>query len=206
MSREETPLVVDESALAAGLRAGDGDAFEAVVRRFAPRLLAVTRRLLRNEEDARDALRETFLGAFRGIAGLEADARLGLWLHRLAVSASLVALRSRSRSPERPIERFLPRFQDDGHEVTPNEPWSAGAARAAERREARVLVLRCIAELPESYRTVLVLRDIEGEETEAVASLLGIEPNAVKVRLHRARQALRALLDPHFRQESRTAS
>jgi len=70
-----------------------------------------------------------------------------------------------------------------------------------QRQETRALVRGCIDRLPESYRVVLLLRDIEELDTEETARLLDISPNAVKIRLHRARQALRTLLDPHFRED-----
>lgn len=70
-----------------------------------------------------------------------------------------------------------------------------------QRQETRSLVRSCIDQLPDSYRAVLLLRDIEELDTEEAATLLAITPNAVKIRLHRARQALRTLLDPHFREE-----
>ena len=73
------------------------------------------------------------------------------------------------------------------------------AAQVVEKAEMRELVRRCIAQLPDSYRIVLVLRDIEELDTEQTAQALGISVNAVKIRLHRARQALRTLLAPHFR-------
>ncbi len=190
---------VEESELVAGLKAGDGAAFETLVRLHAPRLLSVTRRLLRNEDDAREALQEAFVNASRAVQEFDGASRLSTWLHRIAVNCALMKLRSRKRSPEQSIENFLPRFKADGHEVRPTEKWAENAASAAETKEARALVLESIDRLPESYRTVLVLRDIEEIDTKGVASLLGIEENAAKVRLHRARQALRALLHPHFR-------
>jgi RNA polymerase sigma-70 factor (ECF subfamily) len=107
-------------------------------------------------------------------------------------------LRTKRRRPEESIEDLLPRFDAGGHQTEPSILWQEPAGRAAERREARELVRLAIAKLPESYRTVLLLRDIEDVSTEETAGLMGISPNAVKIRLHRARQALRTLIDPHF--------
>ena len=88
-----------------------------------------------------------------------------------------------------------------GHRANVGARWPESADKAVERRETRTLVRSCIDRLPDSYRTVLLLRDIEELDTEEAARLLGVTPNAVKVRLHRARQALRGLLDPHLRRQ-----
>jgi RNA polymerase sigma-70 factor (ECF subfamily) len=81
----------------------------------------------------------------------------------------------------------------------PNPPWEGSAEELLARSETREIVRRCIDKLPETYRSILLLRDIEELTTEEVARLLGVTENAVKIRLHRARQALRTLLDPTFR-------
>jgi len=179
------------------LRAGEESAFEEVVRLHGGRLLEVARRLLDNEEDARDAVQECFASAFRNIGGFQGEARLSTWLHRIVVNASLARLRRRRRHPEVSIETLLPRYLEDGHAVEPPLPWRSEPDRlvAAELWEK---VRESIGKLPEAYRTVIVLRDIEGLDTEETARLLDATRTAVKVRLHRARQALRALLDPYF--------
>jgi RNA polymerase sigma-70 factor (ECF subfamily) len=193
--------VDDEATLLAGLRGGDEAAFAELVGRYSGRLLAVTRRLLNQEQDAQDALQDAFLSAFRGLATFDGNSSLATWLHRIALNAALIKLRTRRRKPEQPIDELLPSYLVDGHRRDPGPAWKA-LASDAERAETRELVRRCIAQLPDSYRVVLVLRDIEELDTAAVAEQLGIEAGAVKTRLHRARQALRTLLDPHFRAEA----
>jgi RNA polymerase sigma-70 factor (ECF subfamily) len=175
-----------EAQLVAGLRAGNDAAFEHLVRAYGGRLLAVTRRLLGHEEDARDAVQETFLRAFRSLGSFEGGSLLSTWLHRIAVNTALMKLRSRKRKPEEPIQAWTERPDDE-----------------AARREQSALVREAIDRLPEHYRTVLLLRDIEELGTSEVAEQLGVTPNAVKLRLHRARQALRTLLAPQFRSPSR---
>jgi len=199
MDRGLTSETVDDAALLERLRAGDGAAYEALVRTYSGRLLAVTRRILNSEEDARESVQEAFVSAFRNINRFEGGARLSTWLHRIAVNAALMKLRSRRRRPEESIEPLLPMYRDDGHHVEQFQAWSEPVDVAMQRREMQALVRRCIDQLPESYRTVLLLRDIEQLDTDETASALGITGNAVKIRLHRARQALRTLLDPHFR-------
>jgi RNA polymerase sigma-70 factor (ECF subfamily) len=183
----------DESALVQKLRAGDEHAFELVVRTYGGTLLATARRLLRNEEDARDAVQEAFLAASRSIQSFEGTARISTWLHRIVVNAALMRLRSRRRRPELAIEELLPRFDDTGHRVELEEQAPA-CDEEMSREELRRTVRACIDRLPEVHRTVLLLRDIEELDTRATAAALGLSLEAVKTRLHRARQALQALL------------
>jgi RNA polymerase sigma-70 factor, ECF subfamily len=184
--------------LVAQLKRGDAQAFEELVRRYSGCLFRAARRILASEEDARDALQDAFVAAFRSLRDFEATARLSTWLHRIVVNASLMKLRTRRRKPEEEIEQYLPRFLEDGHQTPPSAAWSEPADAMLERKELRGLVRDAIDRLPESYRTVLVLRDLEELSTEETAAMLGATPNAVKIRLHRARQALRGLLDPHI--------
>ena len=189
----------DETRLLASLRRGEEAAFETLVREYGSRLLSVARRFLRDEEDARDALQDAFLSAFRSLDRFEENSRLSTWLHRIVVNSCLMKLRTRRRKAEEPIEDFLPKFQEDGHQLHPNAAWEGSAEVLLQQRETRELVRISIDRLPETYRSVLLLRDIEELDTEETARLLEITANAVKIRLHRARQALRELLDPALR-------
>ena len=194
----------DDEALLARLRAGDEGAYEELVRSHGGRMLAVARRFLRSEDDARDAVQEAFVSAFRGVERFEGTARLSTWLHRIVVNAALMKLRTRRRKPEQPIDELLPGFVEDGHMQAPPSPWRSPELDPVERRELRALLDRAIESLPESYRNVLLLRDIEELDTEETARAMGISPGAVKTRLHRARQALRGLLEPHLREAGKT--
>ena len=126
------------------------------------------------------------------------SALVSTWLHRIAVNAALMKLRTRRRKPEEPIDGLLPAFREDGHHLEQFASWAEPADVMLTRQENREVVRRAIDELPESYRTVLMMRDIEGLDTEETAGMLGTTPNAVKIRLHRARLALRTKLAPHF--------
>jgi RNA polymerase sigma-70 factor (ECF subfamily) len=186
---------VSEQSLVSALRAGSNDAFETLVRLYMARLLRTARRFLKNEEDARDAVQDAFISAFRSIQKFEAGAKLSTWLHRIVVNSALMRLRTKRRHPEEDIEELLPRFAADGHQVSESVDWSLSAEEMVQQSETRELVRRLIDQLPDSYRVVLLMRDIEEMSTEETATALGITATAVKVRLHRARQALRALLD-----------
>lgn len=194
-----TDLAAADAILLARLRTGDPAAYEDLVRTHSPRMLAVTRRILNSEDDAKDAVQDAFVSAFRGLPSFEGGSLLSTWLHRIAVNAALMKLRTRRRKPERSIETLLPSYLEDGHHAEDFQEWNLPVDKAMMRAETRAVVRKCIGELPDNYRTVLILRDIEELDTEETAARLGMTPNAVKIRLHRARQALRTLLDPHFR-------
>lgn len=192
----------EEAALARGLCAGDEAAFEHLVTAYGGRLLAVTRRILHNEEDARDAVQEAFMSAYRARTQFSASCRVSTWLHRIAVNAALMRVRRRKRKPEESIDAMLPTFKDDGHHVQEFAAWSEPVDVAMTRRETCVLVRRSIDLLPDAYRVVLLMRDIEGLDTDETATALGVTANAVKIRLHRARLALRGLIAPHMQEAS----
>ncbi len=194
------PEARDEAELVGRLRAGDDDAYGTLVREQAGRMLAVARRMLGSEEDAHDVVQDAFLSAFKAIDRFEGGSRLSTWLHRIVVNAALMKIRARKRRPETSIEDLLPSFLEDGHQVNAPVEWKKTAQDVLESRETRGLVRKLIDELPETYRNVLMLRDIEGLDTKETADLLEVTPNAVKIRLHRARLALRTLLDPHMRE------
>jgi RNA polymerase sigma-70 factor, ECF subfamily len=185
----------EETSLLARLRAREGAAFEELVRATSPRLLATLRRMLRSEDDARDALQEAYLAAFRALPRFQGQSKLSTWLHRIAVNAALMKLRAKRRRPEESIDELLPRFAEDGHFT--GDTASSGTLLDEEVDEARrrAAVRRCIDRLPDAHRTVIVLRDVEGLSTEETAQQLGISIDATKMRLHRARQALRTLLE-----------
>ncbi|MEO8499328.1 MAG: sigma-70 family RNA polymerase sigma factor [Vicinamibacteria bacterium] len=185
---------IPEAQLLAALRSGHEQAFETLVRAHSGRMLSVCRRILRSDEEAKDAVQEAFVSAFRGIAKFEGTCQLGTWLHRIAVNASLMRLRSRKRRPEESIDDLLPTFRDDGHARVEPRDFSPSALQMVETRETRDYVRACIDRLPEMYRTVLLLRDIEELDTSEAAETLGVTEGVVKVRLHRARHALRRLL------------
>jgi RNA polymerase sigma-70 factor (ECF subfamily) len=194
----ETGHGVDEQTLLERLRAGDEAAYEQLVRTFGGRMLSVALGILRNEDDARDAVQSAYLSAFRSLPGFEGNCQLATWLHRIVVNAALMKLRSRRRRPEESIEDLLPAFMDDGHHVQQFSRNDLPADHLLEQEQTRVVVRTCIAQLPEHHRMILLLRDIDDLSTGEVAAQLGITPNAVKIRLHRARQALATLLRREF--------
>lgn len=192
----------EDGALLERLRNGEESAFEQLMHDNGGRMLSTARRIVRSEEDARDVVQDAFLLAFRSLPAFAGRSRLSTWLHRIVVNVSLMRLRRRRRRPECSIEDQLPRFSSDGHRVLEDhDVVELTPPEVLEKETVRVLVRRCIDMLPDSYRVVLMLRDIEELTTEEAADALGIRTGTVKVRLHRARQALKALLQKELRND-----
>jgi RNA polymerase sigma-70 factor (ECF subfamily) len=198
----------EESELLSDLRAGRAEAFERLVREFGPPMRAVTRRMLRNDEDADDALQEAFVAAFKAVARFEGRSSLATWLHRIAVNAALMKLRGKhSRAAEEAaqgelrgeIDELLPGFVGLGVFREPQSRWCELPEDPLVREELCATVRAAIDGLPEPFRAALLLRDIEGLSNEELAAALGVSVNAAKIRVHRGRQALRALLEPRIR-------
>jgi RNA polymerase sigma-70 factor (ECF subfamily) len=183
----------NEAAVLEGLRRGDDAAYDLIFRRYGSRMLATARRLLGNDEDARDAVQEAMLSAFKAAARFEGGAQIGTWLHRIVVNAALMRLRSRRRRPEASIDDLLPSYHADGHRVLASHD-ELPIDEALARDEMLAVLRASVDELPEGYRQVYLLRDVEDLSSDEVALAMNLTPNAVKIRLHRARQALMALV------------
>lgn len=179
---------------AAVLARGDEAAWTRLLETHGSRLLAVARRLLRDDDAARDCLQNAFLQALRSLDRFEGRSSLATWLHRIVVNSALLTLRSRRRKPEESLEPLLPVFDRSGHRMAVG-PVERTPEDLASRGEVREIVHGAIDLLPEAYRTVVILRDLENLSGEEVAELLETTPNAVKVRLHRAHSALKTLLE-----------
>lgn len=177
------------------VRAGDAAACEAFVRTHTPRMLAVAKRYFRCEHDRADAVQDAFVSAFRALGDFAGDADIATWLYRIVVNSCLMKLRSRSRRPSASIDDFLPTFDETGHHAQRVVRWDEDVDQRIGEESTLQKVREAIEQLPDSYREVLVLRDVEGFDTENTAAILGMTAANVKVRLHRSRQALRTLLD-----------
>jgi RNA polymerase sigma-70 factor, ECF subfamily len=185
-----------DEALAAGAAAGDEPAFEELVVRYQARVFRLARRLTGNDGDGQDALQETFLQVYRNLASFRGDARFSTWLYRIATNAALMLRRGRDRRPAESLEAYLPRFDADGaHAATPAELQAPGHADDLIDRQLLAEKVRAgIERLPDLYREAFVLRDLEELPTSEVAEVLGLEPAAVRQRVHRARLMLRGYL------------
>jgi RNA polymerase sigma-70 factor (ECF subfamily) len=190
-----------DETLLEGLRAGDEASYDLLVRAWCGPMLSVARRILGGEEDAMDCVQDAFLQVFRNVAGFQGRSSLGTWLHRIVANAALSKLRKRNRSPEELSPELLAKFDSTGHRIGRQERCSSSVEELIDRAETCEFVQRQIALLPDPYRVVIVLRDIEGYDTAEAAEMLEITEAALKVRLHRARAALKKLIEPLLRGE-----
>ncbi len=186
-----------DAALVERARAGDYGAFETLVDRHSARLYRMVRRILRNEHDAEEAVQEGFLSAIEKLDGFRGDSPFGHWLARITANHALKILRKRKGLPLEPYEEEAP------EELRPAfpafvAPWRESPEHLLHLQETREHLEEALAQLPESYRAVFVLRDLEGFSGKETAEILGIRPGNVKVRLLRARLALREELTRRF--------
>lgn len=190
---EVGPVEAGDMALVRRALARDPDAFRAIIKTHNQRLYRIARGVVRNDAEAEDVLQETYMRAFSSLGAFRGEASLSTWLSRIAINEALGRLRKRKRivampgNPETQIIRF-PLNQND---VNPSDD----PERTMAQRQILGLVERATDRLPDVYRTVFVARVIEGLSIEETADLLGVKPETVKTRLHRARALVRKALD-----------
>ena len=184
-----------DEALAARAADGDDRAFEDIVERYQGRLYRLVCRLT-SDTDAPDVLQETFLQVYRHLSSFRGDSRFATWVYRIATNAALMHRRARTRRPSESLDAFLPCFDANGlHRGTPAELQAASRVdELLDRRTLAISARGALARLPDLYRDAFVLRDLEEMPTADVADALGIEPAAVRQRVHRARLMLRGYL------------
>lgn len=179
---------------------GDHATFELLVRQESPRLYRMIVRMVQNEDEAQSVLQETFLQAYKRLHTFRRESKVTTWLYAIGLNLARASLRKARRynpMEEEDLERLQPNFTKRGIFADSADSWNP--QKVTERAERRRLVHAAIQKLPDSYRDIVVLRDIEGLSSAEVAQIVNISEGAVRVRLHRARQALRSLLAIHFR-------
>ena len=191
---EEERLWRDQS------RAGNMAAFEKLVLRFTSRVYAQALRLTRNPQDAQEVTQDTFLAAYQRLGDLHGDGVFGAWVTRIAANFALMRLRRQkiAHEAEQQMRGGLD-FDEDGTILTP--PLAEWAKRPDEQildRELRGAIERATAALPEAYRTVFLLKDVDGLSYEEIGEAVGDSVPAVKSRLHRARLSLRQAIDDFY--------
>lgn len=173
---------------------GEAEIFAEAIRSNFDRMLAVATRILRDREEAKDAVQDACIAAYEAFPRFEERSQLSTWLHRIVCNAALARLRQRDRLAESPIDDLLPQFDEFGMMVNAGASALGSVDELLVRAETRQTVQAAIDRLPPIYRTILVLRDIEELSMEEVANLLDVSTTVVKVRLHRGRLALKKLL------------
>lgn len=184
---------LDDAELVRRALAREAAAFRTIMTRHNRRLYRLARAVVRNDSEAEDVLQESYLRAFVGLEGFRGDSSLATWLSRIVVNEALGRLRKRRRA----AGPLPPETRQSTAQVIPF-PISTGSddpERVMAQRQILEFVERATDSLPTVYRTVFVARAIEGLSVEETADLLGIKPETVKTRLHRARKLLRERLN-----------
>ena len=194
---------LSDDELVARARAGDVAAFEELIGRHEEKVYRLAMRFTRNETDAAEILQETFLSAWRNLEGFQGKAQFASWLYRVAVNAALMLLRSRKRHPQVAVEDVTPEalgeaVQDAGPGLGAGTDWSRRPDEQFQSGELRRQIQAAVDQLPESQRSVFLMRDVDGLSTEETGELLGLSLPTVKTRLHRARLALREAITRYF--------
>ena len=171
---------------------------EQVFLQYAPRVYNLARRMLGNDADAEDVTQDVLLQVVRKLDTFRGEAAFPTWLHRLTVNAALAHRRKRAVHDRHEVSNPLDNFLENGYHRGPVRPWSVEPVQQALDRETQQLIERAIAGLPEIYRDVYVLADVEGLPNAEIAEMLGLSVAAVKSRLHRGRLLMREALAPHF--------
>lgn len=165
-----------------------------------PRVYNLARRMLGNDADAEDVTQDVLLQVVRKLDTFRGEASLPTWLHRVTVNAALAHRKKRAQRAEREVHDPFDHFLDDGHHSSYVAPWSAPPDEQALSKENTEVIERAIAELPEIYRDVYVLADVEGLPNAEIGSMLNLNLPAVKSRLHRGRLLMRNALAPYFQE------
>src|SRR5216683_6090697 len=191
--------VSDELTLVQAAKSGDVSAFEELVRRYDRNVFRIAQHITQNREDAEDVVQDAFLKAYSNLNQFQGQSKFYTWLVRIAVNEALMKLRRRRPGQMVSLDEDI-KTEDDS---IPREvaDWSPNPEQLYDQGELREILTKTIQGLPAGFRTVFVLRDVEGLSTEETAEALGLSVPAVKSRLLRARLQLRERLSRYFRKK-----
>jgi RNA polymerase sigma-70 factor, ECF subfamily len=201
----KTGAATNETALIDRVLAGETNLFHQLIQPYERLVYVTIFAILRNEAEAEDGAQETMISAFRNLKSFRGDAKFSTWLVTIAMNEARKRLRKAKTTAEdsldEPVEesegKFTPAVLTDWREIP---------LQALERKELREKLQDAVATLPEKYREVFVLRDIEELNQEETSAALGINVTLVKVRLHRARMMLQKQLVPYLKSETALGS
>lgn len=192
-------IILEEEILVKKSKEGDFEAFEELVNSHEKNVYNIAWNMLRNQEDAEEVLQETFIKAYNKLNQFEGRSKFSTWLYRIATNESLMMIRK--KNPIQPV--YLDEPVDDGYRAKIRRElidWKENPQDIYLKKELREKIDYIIYTLPEDYRSVFVLRDIQGFSGEKVSEILSITLPAVKARLHRARLYAREILNDYFKQ------
>jgi len=193
--------VTDPKSLVDRLVSGDQHAFEELIGLYGPRLLLKAEQMLGCPDEAKDCVQECYIQVHKNIATFRQEADIFSWMYRILVNSCLTKMRKRSAATMESLDELQPIFEY-GCRIEPLWQSLPTTEEILEKKGAQKQVLTAIQSLPHSMRDVLYLRDIEGHNTAEVAEMLSLSLSATKVRLHRARAALKKILEPIFDERS----
>src|SRR6266705_5455896 len=197
-----TGAPTEESILVEAARSGDIGAFEALVRRYDRNVFRIAQHITQNREDAEDVVQDAFLKAYQNLGQFQGQSKFYTWLVRIAVNEALMKLRR--RRPERMVSLDEEVKTEDDSVPREVADWSPNPEQQYTQGELREILDKTIHGLPASFRTVFVLRDVEGLSTEETADALELSIPAVKSRLLRARLQLRERLNKYFQRREKS--
>jgi RNA polymerase sigma-70 factor (ECF subfamily) len=193
--------IVDELTLVQAAKKGDLEAFSQLVKRYDRNIFRIAQHITHNEEDAQDVVQEAFLKAYRNLQQFQGNSKFYTWLVRIAVNEALMKLRRRRADKTVSIDEDVE--TEDGSMPREVADWSPNPEQLYGQSELGDILKKTIQGLPPGFRTVFVLRDVEGLSTEETAEMLGLSVPAVKSRLLRARLQLRERLSKYFKKSKR---
>lgn len=198
------PVAETDQTLVERIRRGDDSAFDELMQRYEGKVYRLALGMVKNRDDALDAVQDAFLNVYKKIDTFKGESAFSTWLYRIALNSTYMTLRSRSRqdrveSLDEPgvLERLYDAASSQLHE--PGGDWSARADDLVLRRELAEAMREAVASMPEEYRAIFTLRDVDGLSNQEVADILGLTIAAAKTRLHRARIFLRERLSSYLR-------
>lgn len=183
-----------EADLVALARSGDEPAIRVLIQRNNRRLFRTARAIIRNDAEAEDVVQAAYVHAFTNLAAFRGEAQFSTWLTRIALNEALGRQRQR-RSTTGLEDIGMKDFSDSQIVQFPTSLAMADPEAETSRSEARRLLEHAVDALPDDFRAVFILRDIEGMSTEETAACLDIRPETAKTRLHRARRMMRSLIE-----------
>jgi RNA polymerase sigma-70 factor, ECF subfamily len=193
----------EDLALVQAAREGDIAAFEQLLKRYDRNVFRIANHITQNREDAEDVVQDAFLKAYQKLDQFQGNSKFYTWLVRIAVNEALMKLRKRKASKTVSIDEDVE--TDDGFVPREVTDWSPNPEQLYKQAELSDILEKTIQGLPSGFRTVFVLRDVEGLSTEETADALGLSIPAVKSRLLRARLQLRERLSRHFKKKKTNA-
>jgi RNA polymerase sigma-70 factor (ECF subfamily) len=188
----------NEAGLIARILAGEKELFHELIRPYERMVYLTLFSIVKNETEAEDGAQESVSSAYRHLASFRGDAKFSTWLVTIAINEGRKRLRKAKTAAEESIEEEVEAHEGD-YSPAPLTDWREIPLEALERKELREALRVAVAELPDIYRQVFTLRDLEELNVEETAQALGINPGAVKVRLHRARMMLQKRLVPYLK-------